>query len=185
MTKAAPPDPARDALLCGQVQSGRSALAELVARHTPMVVSILSKMHLQPGVDGDDLIQSGLIALTHAASKWRSDGGSRFGTYAYTCVLHAMHRSAGDQARKASSLNRHPLDADGMEVLDLLPCPEPPKLPVDVRERMVKLPRLLQRVLSLRFGLDGEPKNLGEIAALLDLTVNQVKKALDVSLSKV
>jgi RNA polymerase sigma factor (sigma-70 family) len=185
MTTVIDQNPARDAECCKLVQSGRDAMSELLERHKGLVHGIVSKMHLQAGVEEDELIQVGLIALTHAAGKWVNDGRSKFGSYAWTCINNAVRRSAGEQARKASSLHQRPLDDSGSEILDMLPAPEPVELPVDVRARLERLPVTWRKVLSMRWGLDGEPMGWGEIAAVTGLTVAQAKRAEQLALASV
>lgn len=180
------PDPVLDAEQCCAVRAGRAAADALVQRHLPMVIKIVSDMNLPPTVDRDDLIQEGMIALTHAAWKWEPGRGTKFSTYAFACVLNAVKHAIGREAKRAASLNAHTtLSHETREFLDTFPTPEPPKLPEGFREDVEKLPPILKRVILLYFGLDGLALGAGEIAEETGLSVPQVKRAIAMALEQV
>lgn len=183
MTAVAPPE-TPDLILCAAVRAGRAAADALVRRHKPMVIDAVSKMNLPSCVDRDELIQEGMIALSHAALKFDPSTGNKFSTYAFVCVSNAVRRTAGREADKATSLNAHPVQHEGTEYLDMLPAPERPEPPPYVRERVAKLPELLRRVVALHFGLDGAAMTAGEIARSVGVTVPQAKRALEMALAR-
>jgi RNA polymerase sigma factor (sigma-70 family) len=165
------------------VRAGRAAADALIERHKAIVYRIVQDLHLPPQVERDDLIQHGMMALVRAMEKF-SDGKSKFITYAWTCVSNAVRRAAGDESRKTTSLHDRPLDEGGCELLDLLPAQEPSAVAEAVRERLGKLSPLYRKVVSLHFGLEGEPLGMGEIARRVGLTPPQARRALDLALAQ-
>ena len=170
--------------LCAAVRAGRAATAVLLDRYTPMVYRVVADLRLPPQVERADLIQEGLLALTRAAEKWRPDGGSKFTTYAYTCVSNAARRAAGREATRCLSLNREFVAGAG-EALDLVPAQAVNDVPAEVRARVAGLPPVYRLVLTMHFGLDGPPAAVGEIAAASGLTPPQVRRAVAVALAQV
>jgi RNA polymerase sigma factor (sigma-70 family) len=73
--------------------------AEAVANHSALV-HYLARRYANRGVDLEDLVQEGFLALFRAADLWRPDGGAAFGSYAYRWVAARIAR-AFRRARRA------------------------------------------------------------------------------------
>jgi len=82
----------------------RDSTAEIVARFLPMVRKLA--WHLQgsamPGIDPEDLIQAGLVALTECAQRHASNDMDGFAAYAKIRVKGAMV----DQLRRFAPISR-------------------------------------------------------------------------------
>ena len=70
-----------------------SNTSEVVARYTPFVKSITAKIRrgLPEHIEFDDLIDYGMIGLLEAASRYDSDAGAHFMTFAYYRIRGAIY----------------------------------------------------------------------------------------------
>lgn len=77
---------------CEYALTGREAPEALVERHAPLVKRIAAHLlgRLPDGIEIDDLIQVGLMALLDAARSYTADKGASFETYASIRVRGAM-----------------------------------------------------------------------------------------------
>jgi RNA polymerase sigma factor (sigma-70 family) len=174
-----------DAELCEAVRRGREAHDAIVRRYEALVHKLVNKCFLYGRIDTDELTQAGRLALAKAAEKWNPDKGSKFFTYAYTCVNNAVRRAAGEQSRPPFlSLSHQPLDDEDAPGIGAVLLVTPPTteelveaLPIPIRKRVNELHPVLRDVVKLWYGLEAEPLGTGRIAKLLGLTVEQVKTA--------
>ncbi|NCC08207.1 MAG: sigma-70 family RNA polymerase sigma factor [Clostridia bacterium] len=88
-----------------------NALAVIIAKQMPSIRAQAARM-VRPGLDFDDAVQEGLIALFHAVQTFDEAKGAGFDTYANVCVQNALVSAAKSAARlKHSPLNNFvPLD---------------------------------------------------------------------------
>jgi RNA polymerase sigma factor (sigma-70 family) len=97
----------------------RATRDELVEQYTPLAISIAEGINRRtpPSIELEDLIQTGLLALMHAATTFRPDAfpGITFGAY-------ARHRVAG--AILDSISGRHWRDATLAEIPDPIVAPD-------------------------------------------------------------
>jgi RNA polymerase sigma factor FliA len=95
---AAEPGPSPDGRL------DRAALEALVAHHAPLVRHIAYQVgrRLPPGIDMNDLVQSGMVGLLEAARRYHGRCGSSFSTFASYRVRGAIL----DSLRKTQWLSR-------------------------------------------------------------------------------
>jgi len=77
---------------CEYALTGRDSPEVLVERHAPLVKRIAAHLlgRLPDGIEIDDLIQVGLIAMLEAARSYSADKGASFETYASIRVRGAM-----------------------------------------------------------------------------------------------
>ncbi len=104
-----------------QARSGsENALAVIIAKQMPSIRVQAARVRC-PGLDFDDAVQEGLIALFHAVQTFDGAKGAGFDTYARVCVQNALVSAAKAAARlKHSPLNNFvPLDEVQSE-----DCPE-------------------------------------------------------------
>ncbi|NLC23064.1 MAG: RNA polymerase sigma factor FliA [Oxalobacter sp.] len=71
---------------------GKSDRNELLIQHAPLVKKLahMMRVRLPPSVEVDDLIQSGMIGLLDAASRYEEVHGAQFETYAMQRIRGAM-----------------------------------------------------------------------------------------------
>ncbi len=217
----------------------RDDTADRIRRFLPMVRRLAWHAHGsgRAGIDVDDLIQAGLVALTECAQKHTGQTEDGFAAYAKLRVRGAMvdlirrhapmSRAAADRRRTlrdqteslATQLGRQPTESELAEAMgvtladlgDLRAAAEPLRFePIDdaysdssmafadqrpdsftliadeetrhlVAEAIATLPARLQMVIQLYFV---EELNLGEIAAVLEVSVPRVHQLKAQALDK-
>lgn len=172
--KAATAEPS-DADLCRVAAEGRAAAEAMIVRHEKLIWAIINHMELPSSVDPEELHQVGLIALENAVYGFKAEKGNQFSTYAWWAINNAVRRKAGQETSKFASLNKRIVDEDAGQILDFIPAAEPSPVVEEVRALVGKLPPVMQRVVRLRFGLDGPPQNWAGIASALGLSIVQCK----------
>lgn len=155
-----PPRPS-DADLVHLIRSGnREAGDMLVNRHAGLVRRLVGRMYpLPPGIDRDDLIQAGLLAVYETAAKlpptgWDHKGGTRFSTYCYTAIGWAIRKEVCNRpgAVMESDLTAR-LDDDAAGLAGF-----PERIPVeppDLSPVLSSLNPLELCVVSVLYDLDG------------------------------
>ena len=79
-------------------------------------------------------------------------------------------------------MNKRIVDEDAGQILDFIPTPEPSPVVEEVRAAVGKLPPVMQRVVRMRYGLDGPPQNWAGIASALGLSIVQCKTVAEKAL---
>ena len=166
----------------------RSASAERVRRFIPMVRRLAWHMHGggRPGIELEDLMQSGLVALTECAQRHAGPGEDGFAAYAKLRVRGAMvdlirrniplsrSQSRHDQPIRIESLDEAYSDSnvafadDRPDSFELLADHE---LRESLTEAIAALPDRLKLVVQLYFV---EELNLAEIAEVLQVSVPRI-----------
>ncbi len=92
-------------------------------RDCDRLVTYIARRHVAPGVELDDLVQEGRLALLSAADRWRPDGGSSFASFAARSILNFLRISrrgdrrrgltVGAGARRLAALHFDGPDAEG------------------------------------------------------------------------
>lgn len=137
------------ARLQAEVQQGQEAFQELIQSNFRLVISI-AKKYMGHGVPLLDLVQEGNLGLIRAAEKFDYHKGYKFSTYATWWIRQAVTRALADQGRTI-------------------------RIPVHMKDRIQRLKRLSHE-LEMELGRRPTPE---EIAEEVDLSVSQVKLALD------
>lgn len=95
-------------------EGDEQALAALIARQMPLIRALAARS-VSPGLEFEDAVQEGLIALFFAMGSYDGARGASFSTYASVCIRSGIAdavRRAG--RRKHAPLNRSvPLDDAG------------------------------------------------------------------------
>ncbi|MEP7285475.1 MAG: sigma-70 family RNA polymerase sigma factor [Chloroflexota bacterium] len=131
-----------------QIATGETARQQLIVANTRLVVSI-ARMYQGRGLSLADLIQEGNLGLMKAVDRFDPDRGVRLSTYATWWIRQAISRATGDTGRTI-------------------------RLPINQGQRWGRLRRVSDQ-LSQELGR--EP-SLEEIAAISELTIEQVEATL-------
>ena len=168
---------------------------KLVEHNLRLVSHILKKYYVQAG-DQDDLISIGTIGLIKGISTFKPDKKVRLATYASRCVeneilmhFHSQRKYQGDVSLSDS------IDSDregnALSLMDVISVEDDMLENLDARDSCAKVRRCVEhcltereaKVISLRYGLDGEgPRTQREIASSCGISRSYVsrleKKAL-------
>ena len=168
---------------------------KLVEHNLRLVSHILKKYYVQDG-DHDDLISIGTIGLIKGISTFKPDKKVRLATYASRCgeneiLMHfrSQRKYQGDVSLSDS------IDSDregnALSLMDVISVEDDMLENLDARDSCAKVRRCVEhcltereaKVISLRYGLDGEgPRTQREIASSCGISRSYVsrleKKAL-------
>ena len=161
-------------------------IKRLLIEHNLRLVVYIAKKFEGSGVDGDDLVSVGTIGLIKAINSFRSDKNIKLATYASRCIENEilMYLRRMSRIRQEVSFDE-PLNTDweGNELLlsDVMGT-DADSVYSDIeggverellKNSLSKLPQREQRIMNMRFGLDG-----GE-----EMTQKDVADALGISQS--
>ena len=161
---AQPPlDADREQLLAHAARAGdRTARAELVRASLRLVALRARSLGLR-GDALDEAVQSGTLGLIGAIDRFDPDRGCRLATYAWPWITAAIRTPV-----------RFDVSLDAFDVAG----PEPIEMSVDLGPELAHLPLQVAAVVRLRYRLgehSGPPRTRKEVAALLGLSVGQVR----------
>ena len=176
-----------DEQLLSLYRSGEySAAGVLIVRYTPVVLSYADRYsHL--GIEKEDLVQEGRIALLAAIRTYREDGGAAFRTYASRCIANGLSKVAAAQLQGRKIPPALYTALDEVEGLSAPASSEPEELIIR-QEQQHSRHRRMRSLLSdyelncLRLFLEGH--SYTEIAALLQKSPKSVDNALGRARSK-
>ena len=172
------------------LESGdEKAKAELVEHNLRLVVYIAKKFE-GSGADGDDLVSVGTIGLIKAINSFRSDKNIKLATYASRCIENEilMYLRRMSRLRQEVSFDE-PLNTDweGNELLlsDVMGT-DPDSVYTDIeggverellKASLLKLSPREQRIMRMRFGLDGgESMTQKDVADKLGISQSYISR---------
>ncbi len=170
-------------------QGDMEARNVLIERNLRLVAHIIKKYYAQSG-DQEDLISIGTIGLIKGISTFQPDRNIKLATYCSRCIENEilMHiRKIAAQKTEVSLDEPINTDWDGNELLlsDILGTEEDTvmrPLEEDAEQQLLReaLARLSERdryIISLRFGLNGQPeKTQKEVADLLGISQSYISR---------
>ena len=173
----------------------------LIERNLRLVAHILKKYYAQTS-DQEDLISIGTIGLIKAVSSFDASKGARLATYAARCVENEIlmyFRAQRKSAQDVSLSDYIETGADGaaLSLMDVVSEDVDLMEQVTTRENIQLLRKMIktclteqeQQVLTMRYGLDGNPpRRQREVAAACNISRSYVsrieKRALEKLKSK-
>ena len=182
-------------LLQKMAQGDLDARNQLIEHNLRLVAHIIKKYYTQNG-DQDDLISIGTIGLIKGISTFKPDKKVRLATYASRCVENEILMHFGSQRKYQGDVSlSDSIDSDregnALSLMDVISVEDDMLENLDARDSCAKVRRCVEhcltereaKVISLRYGLDGEgPRTQREIASSCGISRSYVsrleKKAL-------
>ena len=132
-------------LLLQRAKDGdEQALAALIAGQMPLIRAVAARS-LAPGLEFEDAVQEGLIALFFAMGSYREAGGASFSTYAAACIRNGI----ADAARRANRRKHAPLNQSvPLDDAGSLPVPGGPAESAEAKEQYSATMQELETRLS-------------------------------------
>lgn len=168
-------------------QGDRKARDEIVCRNLRLVAHI-AKKYYSATEDQDDLVSIGTIGLIKAVDSFDAQKGARFATYAARCIENEllMHFRSAKKTPEALSLS-DPIDGDsegGLTLNDVMADSVLLDELYDVKEEtnslyaaLRDLPEREQRVLILRYGLNGKaPLTQQQVAQMMGISRSYISR---------
>lgn len=176
---------------CIEAMAGgdRSARQRLI-EHNLRLVAHISKKYYTTVSDGDDLISIGTIGLIKAVDTFKPNKGSKFSSYASTCIQNEilMYLRSGKKSALDISMNE-PIDTDRhgnvLTLMDIIAVDDTIADDIDAAIKCTKMKRIIREELSdterniivKRYGLDGrKPRTQREIASELKISRSYVSR---------
>ena len=169
----------------------------LIERNLRLVAHIMKKYYAQTS-DQEDLISIGTIGLIKAVSSFDASKGARLATYAARCVENEIlmyFRAQRKSAQDVSLSDYIETGADGaaLSLMDVVSEDVDLMEQVTTRENIQLLRNLIktclteqeQQVLTMRYGLDGNPpRRQREVAAACNISRSYVSRIEKRALAK-
>lgn len=180
-----------------QIQQGNmKAVDSLVTANLGFVVSV-ARQYANKGLDMDDLVSEGNIAMMLAAHKWNPEKGVRFVQYAVWDIRKAMEQALGQQVsvvRKPQKdtlrMSQVSMDAPLRQgytrtLGESMPAKNARSQQDDVDNSFMGyglsqcihvLTEREQKIIKLFYGLEGEQMNMKEIGDMMMLKRERVRQ---------
>ncbi|MBQ9842345.1 MAG: RNA polymerase sporulation sigma factor SigK [Clostridia bacterium] len=179
---------AREREALAAMAQGDPAARQLLIEHNLRLVAHIIKKHYSGARDQEDLVSIGTIGLIKAVDTFDANKG-RLATYASRCIENEirMHFRSAKKTEREVSLSE-PIDTDGegrpltlMDVLaqeDTLPQDLEQRLDLRVLRRYVEecLDPREREIITLRYGLEGEPMPQWQVAQRLGISRSYVSR---------
>jgi len=141
-------------------QTREDAISQILASMEGMVRKVAYEYSQKTGVDQEELISAGRLAVTFAADKFDpSRGQAKFSTYATKAIQHAVHRTATREHKKTTSIRNKP-DWEKVTAEDKSRHKTKMAVVELIRKHIDRLDDRLRTPLALAYGID-EPGGLG------------------------
>ena len=176
--------------LLGKLSLGNEQVKSDLVEHNLRLVIYIARKFDNTGADSDDLVSVGTIGLIKAINSFRPDKNIKLATYASRCIENEILMYLRRLARLRSEVSfDEPLNTDweGNELLlsDVLGT-DSDVVYKDVetgvekqllRDALRKLPEREQKIMCLRFGLDGRDEmTQKDVADLLGISQSYISR---------
>lgn len=183
--------------LARYAQGDLEARNKLVEHNLRLVSHILKKYYVQAG-DQDDLISIGTIGLIKGISTFKPDKKVRLATYASRCIENEILMYFRSQRKYQGDVSlSDSIDSDregnALSLMDVISVDDDMLETLDTRDSCAKVRQCVEhclnereaKVISLRYGLDGEgPRTQREIAIACGISRSYVSRLEKKALAK-
>lgn len=170
----------------------------LIERNLRLVAHIVKKYYTAYK-DQDDLISIGTIGLIKSIDTFNIDNGTRFATYACTCVKNEIlmyFRSTKKIQCETSLYDSIDIDKDGnpLTYIELISCEDTIADDIDLKIKNDIAKKAIERELSqrereiilMRYGISNcKPKTQKEVSEILGISRSYVSRIEKLALSKI
>ncbi|MBR0446981.1 MAG: RNA polymerase sporulation sigma factor SigK [Clostridia bacterium] len=167
---------------------GDAEARQTLIRHNLRLVSHIIKKHYSGARDQEDLVSIGTIGLIKAVDTFNADKG-RLATYASRCIENEirMHFRAAKKAEREVSLSE-PIETDGeghpLTLMDVLAQEDTMPQDLEMRMNLQVLRQYVEEclcprereIITLRYGLEGEPLTQWQVAERLGISRSYVSR---------
>ena len=172
------------------LERGDEGAKQRLVEHNLRLVVYIARRFENTGVNLEDLISIGTIGLIKAIGTYRLDKKIRLATYASRCIENEilMHIRKIAPQKAEVSLNE-PINMDGegneLQLGDILGTDEdmilrPMEDDVDLRllrQAVRELPEREKQIVTMRFGLNGQPERTQkEVAQLMGISQSYISR---------
>ncbi|MCM1360250.1 MAG: RNA polymerase sporulation sigma factor SigE [Corallococcus sp.] len=179
-----------EAELLAKISNGDNEAKDKLVEHNLRLVVFLAKKFESTGLDMEDLVSVGTIGLIKAINSFKTDKQIKLATYASRCIENEILMYLRKLSkRKAEVSLDEPLNVDGegneLLLADVLGTDgdaiythvENQVERQLLEEGLAKLSRREQRIIEMRFGLDGEEERTQkEVADLLGISQSYISR---------
>ncbi len=202
---------AEEAALASRIKMGDSKALEQLTKANVKYVLSLAHQYNGKGLDEDDLVSEGNIAMMHAAQKFDASKGVRFVVFATPYIRQAMEKAIGEQNAmyqasrgkgNTRSHHSHPVSIDqpipvgsknSLTLLGVLENSDAKQADEDLNQSILSenlalslehLSAREQQVISYIFGLKGDHYTMAEIGVKMGLKRERVRQIRNKALRK-
>ncbi len=168
---------ATEATLLIQAQRGcRDSLNRLMARHDGLV-QVVVRQQVLGALPFNEGLQAGRIGLWHAILGYDPTHGTRFSTYAWTCIMRQVWRAVKQYDGNVSAAWAGSPDFVRGQALDPAVHGDNQAVVLALYVLLERLPTRLRRVIVARYGLDGaSPLSYRQLGAFLGLSHERARQ---------
>ena len=173
-----------------ELEQGNEAVKQRLIEHNLRLVVFIARRFENTGINLEDLISIGTIGLIKAIGTYRRDKNIRLATYSSRCIENEILmfiRKTANQKTEISLDEPINMDYDGNELLlsDILGTDEdmilrPMEDDVDLkllRQAVRELPDREKRIVTMRFGLDGQQElTQKEVAQIMGISQSYISR---------
>ena len=183
---------AEDENICFKLaRRGDESARQKLILHNLRLVSHIVKKYYATAPDSEDLVSIGIIGLVKAIDTFKLESGTRFSTYATTCIRNEILMHFRAQKKKNSEISIHEtidIDRDGnpLTYMDVICTNEDLGEELDKKNQSRRALRLINRILDererqiivMRYGLFDLSKGYtqNEIAEKLNISRSYVSR---------
>lgn len=142
------------------------------------LIGTIAKKYRHRGLEWDELLAEGYLALERAAEKFRPELGFKFTTYAGRSIHHKLIRALTNVGAEVPM-------ADLVVIDDRRPYVDPGAKAQELERLLAQIPERESAVLRMRFGIgEQEPMSLVQVANVMGLTKQRIQQLQNAAIKR-